>query len=218
MHAITAGVGPGMGLAIAKRFGREGYDLSLIARHADKLDGYAKEIGGRCQGIAADLSDVDQAARAVETAIAGFGPPDVLVYNAGVWNQRPAMDIAPADFHADVGLCVSGAFACAHGVYPHMKKAGQGTMLFTGGGLALQPQYGVGVASLTAGKSALRGLSFVLASELEPDNIHVSTITIAGMVAAGTSFDPEAIAEHYWRLHTQSKTEWTSEFVYSGTA
>jgi NAD(P)-dependent dehydrogenase (short-subunit alcohol dehydrogenase family) len=216
MHAIIAGVGPGMGLAIAKRFAREGYNLSLIARHADKLDGYAKEIGGRCQSIPADLSDVDQAAKAMATAIERFGPPDVLVYNAGVWNQRPAMEMAPKDFHADVGLCVSGAFACAHAIYPHMKKNGQGTILFTGGGLALQPQYGVGVASLTAGKSALRGLAFVLASELEPDNIHVSTITIAGMVAPGTAFDPDAIADHYWRIHSQSKADWTSEYVYSG--
>jgi NAD(P)-dependent dehydrogenase (short-subunit alcohol dehydrogenase family) len=216
MHAIIAGVGPGMGLAIARRFAREGYDLSLIARHADRLDGYVKELGGRCQGISADLSDVDQAAGAVATAIDAFGSPDVLVYNAGVWNQRPAMDMAPKDFHADVGLCVSSGFACAHAVYPHMKKAGQGTILFTGGGLALQPQYGVGVASLTAGKSALRGLSLVLAAELEPDNIHVATITIAGMVAPGTALDPDTIAEHYWHVHSQTRAEWTSEFVYSG--
>jgi NAD(P)-dependent dehydrogenase (short-subunit alcohol dehydrogenase family) len=216
MHAIIAGVGPGMGLAIAKRFAREGFDLSLIARHPDKLDSYAQQIGGTCKSIPADLTDLDQASNAVQTAIAALGAPDVLIYNAGVWKQQPAMNIPPTAFHHDMALCVSSAFACAKGVYLAMKESGKGTILFTGGGLALQPQYGVGVASLTAGKSALRGLTFVLAEELKAEGIHVATVTIAGMVAPDTAFDPDRVADHYWQLHAQEKPDWTTEYVYSG--
>jgi NAD(P)-dependent dehydrogenase (short-subunit alcohol dehydrogenase family) len=74
-------------------------------------------------------------------------------------------------------------------------------MLFTGGGLALRPEYGASVPSLAAGKSALRGLVLAMAAELAADGIRAGLITIAGMVQAGTAFDPDRIAELYWQFH-----------------
>jgi hypothetical protein len=46
--------------------------------------------------------------------------------------------------------------------------------------------------------------------------IHVATITVAGVVEPGTAFDPDDIAEHYWRLHTQREEDWELEFVFRG--
>jgi short-subunit dehydrogenase len=97
-----------------------------------------------------------------------------------------------------------------------MVSAGGGTVLFTGGGLALAPQAGLGVASLVAGKSALRGLALVLHEELKPQGIHVGLVTIAGMVAPGTAFDPDRIAEAYWDLLSEPRAGWTAETVFRG--
>ncbi|NJL35119.1 MAG: short-chain dehydrogenase, partial [Chloroflexaceae bacterium] len=88
----------------------------------------------------------------------------------------------------------------------------RGTILFTGGGLALDPyaQY----ASLAIGKAGLRSLTYTLGAELEPQGIHVATVTIAGTVQPGTFFAPDLIAEQYWNLHTQAPGTWQREIVY----
>ena len=96
-------------------------------------------------------------------------PAAVLVYNGGSWHEMPAMQMDPALFSRDLMLCVTGALVCAQAAYPAMKAAGRGTILFTGGGLALYPAYGAGNSSLTAGKSGLRGFTFALAKELAPE-------------------------------------------------
>jgi NAD(P)-dependent dehydrogenase (short-subunit alcohol dehydrogenase family) len=113
-------------------------------------------------------------------------------------------------------LCATAALACAQAVHPAMKARGQGTMLFTGGGLALRPEYGSAVPSLTAGKSALRGLVHAMAAELAKDGIRAGLITIAGMVEPGTAFDPDRIAESYWRFHMGAAHG--TETVFDGSA
>jgi NAD(P)-dependent dehydrogenase (short-subunit alcohol dehydrogenase family) len=93
-----------------------------------------------------------------------------------------------------------------------MRAKQSGTVLFTGGGLALEPF--VEFASLSIGKAGLRSLALSFAKELAPDGIHVGTVTIAGMIKAGTHFDPDAIAEHFWELHAQPRGAWETERVF----
>lgn len=217
--AIVAAVGPGMGMAIARRFAREGFAIGLIARDAVRLAEHAAELanlGTAVEMATADLCDLSSLKAAFDQIHVTLGPAAVLVYNGARWHQQPVMSLDPMTFNWDVALSATGALASAQLVYPGMKAAGRGTILFTGGGLALRPEYGVGVASLTAGKSALRGLTYAMAGELEPDGIHVATVTIAGTVAPGTAFDPDRIADSYWALHRQGQDEWAVEIVYDG--
>jgi NAD(P)-dependent dehydrogenase (short-subunit alcohol dehydrogenase family) len=97
-----------------------------------------------------------------------------------------------------------------------MKARRAGVILFTGGGLALNPGYGVNVLSLVAGKAGLRGLGLALHEALKPDGIHVGMVTIAGMVAHGTAFDPDRIAERYWDLCREPAGAWTPDIVFTG--
>lgn len=215
----VAGVGPGVGIAVARAFARWDFAVALLARRQDQLDGYAGQIaseGGIARGYACDLGDADRIPSVFRTIESDLGPTRVLIYNAALWRETPAMEIEPAVFQRDLALSVTGAVACAQAVYPAMKSAGGGTILFTGGGLALAPQYGKSVPSLTAGKSALRGLAFAMAEELRADNIHVAMVTIAGQVAPGGSFDPQLIAERYWQLHSETRPDWTVETIYKG--
>jgi short-subunit dehydrogenase len=93
-----------------------------------------------------------------------------------------------------------------------MREQKKGTILFTGGGLALNPY--PAYASLAIGKAAIRSLAFSLGGELEADNIQVATVTIFGMVKPDTHFDPDLIAEAYWTLHTQPAGERQREIQY----
>lgn len=213
---IVAGAGPGIGASVAKKFGELGFSVALIARRQAEMDQIARRLPHRSLGYVADLCDLASLERAFTAIGKDFGAPSVLVYNAARWHESPAMSLDVMTFNWDLALCASGALACAQQVYPPMKAAQAGTILFTGGGLALYPEYGAGVSSLTAGKSALRGLCFALAKELAPDGIHVATVTVAGAVQAGTAFDPDLIAEEYATLHLQAAGSWEVERVFRG--
>jgi NAD(P)-dependent dehydrogenase (short-subunit alcohol dehydrogenase family) len=218
--AVVAGVGPGNGLAIAKRFARDGWFVAMIARDATRLAEYQAAltaVGGAGRGYVGNLADVGDTARVMAEIIAAEGPIGVLVYNAGVWREASAMTIAPKTFADDLTLSVTAGLVAAQAVYPGMRDAGSGTMLFTGGGLALAPQYGTPVPSLTAGKSALRGLVLAMAAELRPQGIRVGTVTIAGTVAVGTAFDPDVIAERFAALAALPPSDETVEVVFDGS-
>ena len=174
------------------------------------------EEGTAASAYQVDLRKEEAVRKAIRSIESDLGPTDVLVYNAAALSPGPTMSVSAQQFSSDIDVSVTGALVCAQEVFSGMKARRAGTILFTGGGLALRPEYGIGVASLTAGKSALRGLSLLLSKELAQDGIHVSTVTIAGTVAPGTSLDPDLIATKYWGLYQETAPSWRSEIVLSG--
>jgi NAD(P)-dependent dehydrogenase (short-subunit alcohol dehydrogenase family) len=214
---IVAAAGPGMGAAIARLFAQEGYDIALIARDRHRLGEIARSLeplGRRVTTHSADLCALETVAEAFAEIRDRQGEAELLIYNGARWHERPAMALDPMDFTWDLSLCATGALVCAQHVYPAMKVAGAGTILFTGGGLALYPEYGAGVASLTAGKAALRGLTFAMAAELAPEGIHVGTVTIAGTVdPASPTLAPDIIVQAFWDLHQEPAGQWSTERV-----
>jgi short-subunit dehydrogenase len=94
-----------------------------------------------------------------------------------------------------------------------MRAAGSGTILVTGGGFADHPIPALATVSL--GKAALRSAATMLGADLAPDGIRVATLTIAGQIAAGTSFDPGRIAERYWEV-VHADGPWQAEFRFTG--
>lgn len=168
--------------------------------------------GSTIQGFVTDASDVTSLIAALEQIQTALGPVDVLVYNVYLNSEGPPSQLNPQQMAADFSINVLGALVAAQQVIPQMRERKQGTILFTGGGLALNPypQY----ASLAAGKAALRNLCFSLNAELAPDGIHAAMVTVAGFVKPGTHFDPDLIAEKYWDLYTQSVGAWEREIVY----
>ncbi|NWF69275.1 MAG: SDR family NAD(P)-dependent oxidoreductase [Chloroflexi bacterium] len=206
---VIVGAGTGVSMGVARRFAREGFRLGLMRRRVDQL-----QISGLgdVQVFSGDAGDPDSIKRAFEHVFARLGRVDVLVYNAAAGRQTLPSLLEPEALLADFRVNVMGALACAQQVIPHMRTMQGGTILLTGGGLALNPR--AQFASLALGKAGLRSLAFSLAEELEADGIHVATVTIAGFVQAGTHFDPDLIAEHYWQLHTQKRGSWEREIVY----
>ena len=201
--AVVVGYGPGMGAAIARAFAREGMAVAIFARDTARLDAGVAELRAAgapdAAGIAADATDADSLRRALVDAIERFGTPSVLVYNASLWRPGPTLATHPAEFEQDFRLNVGGALVSTLAVAPAMQARGAGTILFTGGGLALYPS--PDAPSLSVGKAGIRALALLLAKELAPAGIKVGTVTILGAVAPGTPFDPDRIAEAFARFH-----------------
>lgn len=216
---IVAGVGPGLGRALARRFARAGLEVAMLARDGARLARIADEIaaeGGRARGVSADLTVEADIRAAIGRVRDEMGAPSLLIYNASVWNPTAAMDFAPADFQRDLFLDVTGALVAAQAVVPAMRAAGGGTLIFTGGGLALKPSMGTEVPSLAAGKAALRAFAHALAGELAPQGVRVATVTVAGTIAPGTAFDPDRIADTFFEVYAKPGEHGAVEVKFTG--
>jgi len=214
----VVGAGPGVAYAVAKRFAVEGFAVVLLARRAESLEQMRAQLAADVPGApvaiyTADAGDAIGLADALTKISRTQEAPSVLVYNAAALHEGKPSEMDADTLGADLRVNVVGALAAAKAVLPGMRERGAGTILFTGGGLALYPS--AGYASLSIGKAGLRALALTLHEELKPEGIHVATVTIAGGVETGTHFDPELIAGEYWRLHAQSPPDsWEAEVVY----
>jgi NAD(P)-dependent dehydrogenase (short-subunit alcohol dehydrogenase family) len=200
------GYGPGLGAALAARFAAGGFHVVGLARDP------ARHAATGIEMRAADAADPASLAAALA------GRVDVLIHNAyRATMAAPGPSALPvAELAADFAVNVGGALAAAQAVLPGMRAAGRGSILFTGGGLALDPTGWLPAASLAIGKAGLRSLAQTLHAELAPAGIHAGTVTVAGMIAPGTAFDPARIAEAFWSLHQDPPGAFRAELVFQG--
>ncbi|GAA4628912.1 SDR family NAD(P)-dependent oxidoreductase [Actinoallomurus vinaceus] len=214
--AVIIGAGPGIGRAVARRFAREGLPVALIARSEATLEASADAVaasGVRSVSLTADATDETALRQALDEAAAELGPPEVVVYNAAIIRADRPGELSVRG-HLDAwAVNVVGALTAAAHVAPAMTARGGGSFLITGGMPEPKREY----VSLSLGKAGVRTLVELLDQEYGPSGVHVASVTVAGPVAPGTPFDPDDIAEHYWRLHAQPGEQWTREVVFRGT-
>lgn len=209
--AVVIGAGPGIGRSVALRFAREGLPITLIARTATTLAPVAAEIGTALT-LTADVTDEKSLTIALDGAAREYGVPDVVVYNTAIIQADTPGELSAERHLAAWSVNVVGAISTAAHVAPAMAERGSGTIIVTGGMPEAVPEY----TSLSLGKAGVRALVSLLDKQFGPRGVHVATVTVAGPVAKGTPFDPDDIAEHYWRLHTQPREDWTREIVHNG--
>lgn len=216
---VIAGAGPGLGTAVALRFGREGARVALLARTADRLDGLVGDLRGRgvdAHALTVDLADPVSVGDCLDAVRDRFGDPGVLVYNASRYIGGAPTTVEVEDLVQGFRVGVAGALATVRQVAPAMRAAGRGTVLLTGSGVGVRPF--VGSAALGVQKAGLRNLASTLADELEPDGVHVAMITIDGVIGQGAGFAPEEIAEEFWAVYLQPQGAWERERVIGGEA
>jgi NAD(P)-dependent dehydrogenase (short-subunit alcohol dehydrogenase family) len=171
-----------------------------------------RSFGVPVLSLAADCADERRLRAALDTAKAEYGLPDLVVYNAALI-QPDALGELPMSSHLSAwAVNVLGALTAAAHVVPDMARRGHGSFLVTGGMPEPKPQY----ISLSMGKAGVRTLVTLLDREYGAAGVHVASVTVDGPVAPGTAFDPDEIAEQYWRLHSQTRHEWQHEVLYSG--
>ena len=226
--ALIIGAGDSTGGAIARRFAREGYVACVTRRHADKLQPLVERIeaaGGRARAFGSDARKEDEAVALVETIEREVGPIEVAVYNIGANVRFPIRELTSRVYFKVWEMGAFGGFLMGREMARVMAPRGRGTILFTGATASVRG--GAGYAAFAGAKHALRALAQSMARELGPLGIHVAHVVIDG--AIDTPFirenfperyalkqkdgilDPEAIAENYWQLHSQSRSAWTHE-------
>jgi short-subunit dehydrogenase len=213
---LIVGVGPGLGLAIAREFGEAGHPVALIGRSDPKLKELATllQSEGHTAGIfPADAGTPEDLEMALDEAIAVLGAPEALVYNAAFARPDTPTAITAEQWTESLAVNVIGAAVAAQHVIPTF-RGGRGTVLFTGGGFALAPS--PDYTSLSVGKAAIRAYAQALHAEQVESGVHVTTVTIRGFLRSGDPrFDPEAIAPVYLELHRRPRDQWQAEYVYA---
>ncbi len=209
------GFGPGVSMSVARRFAQNGFTLAIVARNPDKLKASVETLRAEAIDVYPFMADAGNEASLLEAFAdihEALGDTNVLIYNAFVSTRGAPSTVAAVRLADDFQINVIGALRSVQAVLPAMKLAGKGTILLTGGGLALTPYKDY--ASLAIGKAGLRSLALTLNQELTEQGIHAATVTICGQVKANTHFDPDKIAAEYWRLHEQPVGSFDAEFVY----
>ena len=201
------GAGSGLGAAVARRFGAEGFSVGLLSRSQARVDALAEDLrrdGVHAQGFAADVRDPASVTRALEQVTAVLGAIEVLQYSPLPQKDfmRPVLETTPADLVGPVEFSIYGPVAAVHQVLPGMRFLGEnrGTILFVNGGSAVKPGRGVtGTSVAFAGQAAYAQL---LHEVLGEEGIQVSQLIIGGKIVAGDrEKDPDVLAGLLWDLH-----------------
>jgi NADP-dependent 3-hydroxy acid dehydrogenase YdfG len=203
--AIVIGAGPGIGAAVARRLAGEGLAVGVIARTRETLDGVVASLDGAgAHAATADVTDEAGLRAALDALVDEVGVPEVLVYNAARIQMDPFGELGAREQLDAYAVNVVGAMTAIAHLAPRMVA---GTILITSGMPEAIPE----VTSLSLGKAAVRALVDLVAKRYP--GLHVASVTVTGNVAPGTAFDPDVIAGHYWRLHSQPAGAWTREAV-----
>ena len=205
------GAGPGLGLALARKFGQNGNSAALVSRNSEKLDALVAELAAEnieAAGFVADAKDPSSIASALEAARDRFGSIDVLEFSPHAGNAESMID--PLDATVE-SMCSAtetmlfGAVAAVQSVLPTMREKGTGTVLFTAGTGSIDPVPFFG--TLNAAQAATRNWALNLHKKLTDTNVYVAHVAIGVGIgetapAPGYPFKtPAQLADLYWDLH-----------------
>lgn len=211
------GAGPQLGLAIARTFGFQGFDVALISRNRGKLEDLVGKLsadGITAGAFPADVLDREELTRALEGASARFGRIDVLEYSPvgtfGVTSLTAPTGTEPSHVEFEMNFQLYGAMAATKAVLPAMRAAGAGTLLYTTGAGSIVPD--PRVANVNAAAAALRNWAMNLHTELAGTGIQAAHVGIDASIGVSVipgldAAPPEQIAPLYWELHTTDRDE-----------
>jgi NADP-dependent 3-hydroxy acid dehydrogenase YdfG len=212
---VVCGHGPGISDAVARRFGREGFSVALVARSRDKLEAAASKLvaqGIKAAAFATDLGDASAVKAMIGQARASLGPISIVHYNAYQGGAGDLLTATPEELRRTFDVSVTGLVAAVQAAHADL-RANKGAVLVTGGGFAfydptvdaMATQFQA--AGLAVGKAAQHKLVGLLASKLADDGVFVGEVTVLGMVK-GTAYDnghatldPEDIAAKFWEVY-----------------
>ncbi|MGW0805092.1 SDR family NAD(P)-dependent oxidoreductase [Nonomuraea sp. NPDC002799] len=201
MKIAIIGAGPGVGLAVARRFGQEGFDVSLVARAQSRLTTLAEHLQAESIRTSTHVGDITDES-SLTHALTQIGPVDVLVYNGAGMTKAltPVLEVTRESAQDAFDSAVLGAVTAVRATLPAMLERGSGTLLFTSGISAVHPLPFLGNVGIAV--SGLRNYALSLAEALTGRGVHVGHVPIAAAVAPGSPAAPETVADTHWHLHT----------------
>ncbi|MGW0590791.1 SDR family NAD(P)-dependent oxidoreductase [Streptosporangium sp. NPDC002607] len=221
------GAGTGLGVSMARRFGREGFRVALVARRKDRLDALVAELadeGIEAAAFSADLTEPAQVPTVVNAIRERFGRIDVVEYGPVPAGQSftSATKLDAATLKALIPLFLLTPVEVVQAVLPEMTERGEGAFLLTQGLSAVLPSaHFSGPGPVMA---AARNYLYSLNGELAGTGVYAGTLAVAAAIARSenapakhdtaddfTAFegiefpvvDPDDIAECYWDMYTR---------------
>src|SRR5437867_4400003 len=193
---VITGGSRGLGLVLARYVCARGGNVALIARDPEELARAKADLaphGTVVLTIECDLLDSEQIRSAVRRIIDRFGKIDILINNAGIIEVGPLEHLRPEDFDRAMRLHFWAPFELISQIIPEMRLWGGGRIVNISsiGGKIAVPH----MASYSASKFALTGLSDALRAELARDNIHVTTVA-PGMMRTGSHVNAKFKGRH----------------------
>jgi len=211
---LSIGTGPGIGLATAERFAKEGFRVIVSARTSEKTNAIAEQLkakGYQSEARTVEASDPNSVANLIAASEKEFGSIDVLHYNAASMRQATVQAQPKETFVTDLAVNIGGALAATQAVAEKMIANKSGTILLTGGGFAVYPH--PDYLSLSIGKAGIRALTLGLFESFKEQGVHIASVTVATLVSP-ESREATDIADNFWSLHNQSADSWTAEITY----
>lgn len=212
---IVCGHGPGISEAVARRFGRGGHPVAIVARSADRLTAAARALsadGIQAEPFPCDLANVTAVTELVGAVRARLGPIAIVHWNAYAGGAGDLATGSLDELRAVLDCSVFGLVAAVQAALPDLKSQ-RGSVLVTGGGLGgLDTKIDImavswGVMGLAVGKAAQRKTVGLLHQRLAPDGVFVGEVIVTAPVK-GTAFDrgnatldPAVVADRFWDLN-----------------
>jgi len=185
--AIVTGAARGLGQGMAIGLAEAGADVVLV----DILDmsnsrKQIENLGRRCEAVTADLSKKESVDQIINKTLEIMGSIDILVNNAGIIRRAPLVEFSEKDWDDVMNINIRTLFFLSQAAAGIMIKQGKGGKIINTASM-LSFQGGILVPSYTASKSAVMGLTRLLANELAPHNINVNAIAPGYMATDNTA-------------------------------
>jgi NAD(P)-dependent dehydrogenase (short-subunit alcohol dehydrogenase family) len=210
---LVVGAGPGVGASVARRFGREGYDVALLARSAERLTalGESLQADGVTTGWSAvDITDAAALTAAVERFGGHAGHLDVLHFNPSVFRQADPLALTAEDLLADLRLGVAPLLTLLQAARPFLRPGAR--VVVTGSMAADQPWHEA--ASLGVQKAGLRNLVRSVDATLRDEGVRAVTVTVNGTLERGTELDPDRVGDAIFDAVRQPEDAWRVEVLF----
>ncbi len=175
--ALVTGAGSGIGRAIAEKLAKNGERVvvnDLNGATAEEVVARIKESGGEAVAAPGDVSDPEAVQQIMAAAREAYGPPEILVNNAGFLQQKRFVDLTVEDFDRMIAVHLRGTFLCIHAVLPDMLSRGQGIVINMASQLGQIG--GVELCHYSSAKAGIIGLTKSLAREVSAQGVRVNAV------------------------------------------
>jgi NAD(P)-dependent dehydrogenase (short-subunit alcohol dehydrogenase family) len=212
---VVVGAGPGVSGSVARRFGREGYDVALVGNDEQAVTALGEELqaaGVTAGWTIADITDPGLVSAAIKRFGDHTGRIDVLHFNPSAFRAKGPLELTPAELAEDVGVGVGALLTALQAAHPFMMAGARVTA--TGSMAADEPS--PGATSLGVQKAALRNLVHSIDKALADQGIRAVSVTVRGVLAREGAFTPDRVADAIFAAANQQESDWRSEVPYSG--
>jgi 3-oxoacyl-[acyl-carrier protein] reductase len=179
--ALVTGGSRGLGRGIAEGFAAEGAKVVVNyvkdEKAANAVVEAAKKSGGDAVAVQADIGEVEEVKRMIDTTVSKFGTIDILVNNAGMLNSFKLSEMSVETWDTMIKVHLRGAFLCTRFVIPYMLKQKSGKVINMSGTFGVSG--GAEFTHMSAAKAGIIGFTRALAREVGHDGINVNCIAPA---------------------------------------